>query len=98
MLKKWAVGLALLMGILAAAPAWAGDTFVRGYTHRNGTYVAPHYRSAPDEIRSNNWSCCGNTNPYTGKIGSGNGYRTFGSGNGYRTFGNTFGNRTYRIR
>ena len=69
MLKKWAVGLALLMGILAAAPAWAGDTFVRGYTRRNGTYVAPHYRSAPDEIRSNNWSCCGNTNPYTGKIG-----------------------------
>jgi hypothetical protein len=42
---------------------------VRGYTRRNGTYVAPHYRSDPDGIRSNNWSSSGNVNPFTGKRG-----------------------------
>jgi len=43
---------------------------VRGYTKRNGTDVAPHYSSAPDHSKANNWSSRGNVNPYTGKVGT----------------------------
>jgi hypothetical protein len=43
---------------------------VRGYFRKNGTYVAPHYRSSPDGVFYNNWSTKGNINPYTGKSGT----------------------------
>jgi hypothetical protein len=43
---------------------------VKGYFRKDGTYVQPHYRSAPDGIKSNNWSYCGNVNPYTGEVGT----------------------------
>ena len=51
--------------------AFAGDVRVRGYTKRDGTYVQPHYRSAPDGNPYNNWSYPGNINPYTGKVATG---------------------------
>ena len=35
----------------------SSDVYVHGYYRRNGTYVQPHYRSAPDGIVSNNYSC-----------------------------------------
>jgi hypothetical protein len=50
--------------------AIAGDTSVRGYTRKDGTYVQPHMRSTPDGNRSNNWSTQGNVNPYTGQPGT----------------------------
>ena len=43
---------------------------VKGYTRKDGTYVAPHYRSGPDGNFYNNWSTKGNVNPYTGKPGT----------------------------
>ncbi len=43
---------------------------VSGYTKKNGTVVQPHYRSAPDGTKANNWSTKGNVNPYTGKAGT----------------------------
>lgn len=43
---------------------------VREYVRQDNTYVAPHYRSAPDGNTSNNWSTQGNVNPYTGKVGT----------------------------
>ena len=46
-----------------------GSVYVKGYFKSNGTYVAPHYRSAPDGNFYNNWSTYGNINPYTGKEG-----------------------------
>lgn len=46
------------------------DTYVRGYTKNNGTYVEGHYRSNPDTSRDNNYSTYGNTNPYTGRKGT----------------------------
>ncbi len=46
------------------------DTYVRGYTKSNGTYVAPHYRSDANNTKSDNWSTRGNKNPYTGKYGT----------------------------
>lgn len=44
---------------------------VKGYYRSNGTYVAPHYRSDPDGIKSNNFSYPGNYNPNTGNITGG---------------------------
>lgn len=50
----------------------SSSVHVRGYTQKNGTYVAPHFRSAPDHSKLNNWSTKGNVNPYTGKEGTKN--------------------------
>jgi uncharacterized protein YgiM (DUF1202 family) len=47
-----------------------GAVHVRGYTKKDGTYVAPHMRSRPDGIFENNWSTKGNVNPYTGQPGT----------------------------
>lgn len=47
-----------------------GAVSVRGYVRSDGTYVAPHYRSAPDGNFGNNWSTIGNVNPYTGTPGT----------------------------
>lgn len=46
------------------------STSVRGYVRKDGTYVAPHHRSAPDGNFQNNWSTSGNINPYTGVEGT----------------------------
>jgi hypothetical protein len=48
----------------------SSSVHVRGYTRKDGTYVQPHRRSAPDGRKSNNWSTRGNVNPYTGKPGT----------------------------
>ena len=48
------------------------DTFVQGYFKKDGTYVAPHYRSSPDKSYNNNWSVKPNINLYTGKQGTRN--------------------------
>ncbi len=45
---------------------------VKGYYRKDGTYVRPHVRSNPDGNPYNNWSYPGNTNPYTGKVATGN--------------------------
>lgn len=62
----------LFSGILLFAQALPTNAavHVRGYFRSNGTYVAPHYRSNPDGIFSNNYSTYGNVNPYTGKEGT----------------------------
>ncbi|MBS1972314.1 MAG: hypothetical protein JSU04_18555 [Bdellovibrionales bacterium] len=43
---------------------------VNGYTKKDGTYVAPHERSAPNNTKLDNWSHKGNVNPYTGEVGT----------------------------
>lgn len=62
----------LLLSSLIVAEAFAGDTQVDGYFRKDGTYVQPHFRSAPDNNPSNNWSTKGNVNPYTGQSGTRN--------------------------
>lgn len=72
----------LLLGAVilsSAVPAVAGDVHVRPYIKRDGTYVQPHFRSAPDGTRWNNWSTKGNVNPYTGQPGTKSPF-DFGSG------------------
>jgi hypothetical protein len=41
----------------------------KGHRTKEGTTVAPHDRTAPDNTRQNNWSTKGNTNPEIGKKG-----------------------------
>jgi hypothetical protein len=64
---------ALLIFFALSAPlAASAVVHVNGYYRKDGTYVAPHYRSDPDSSPYNNWSYPGNTNPYTGKVAPGN--------------------------
>jgi hypothetical protein len=56
--------LTLSVGVAGA------QVHVNGYTKKDGTYVAPHERTAPDATKANNYSTQGNTNPYTGKAGT----------------------------
>jgi hypothetical protein len=60
----------LLVGFLTvlAASAFAAVK-VKGYTKKDGSYVAPSYRTAPDSRKDNNWSSKPNVNPYTGGKG-----------------------------
>jgi len=48
-----------------------GSVHVRGYYRKDGTYVQPHVRTAPDGNPLNNFSFPGNYNPYTGKMAAG---------------------------
>jgi hypothetical protein len=45
-------------------------TNVRGYTKKDGTYVAPHKRTNPNNTERDNWTSKPNQNPYTGKDGT----------------------------
>ena len=58
---------ALTIGVVSAS---AKSTHVKGYTKKDGTYVAPHDRSAPNKSKKDNWSSKGNMNPETGKEGA----------------------------
>jgi hypothetical protein len=58
-----------VMLLLSTASAFA-QVHVRGYTKKDGTYVAPHERTAPNHTNLDNYSTRGNVNPYTGKEGT----------------------------
>jgi len=79
--RSWHVSLVSLLALVvgvsvssiattAHARGGSGAVHVRGYMRKDGTYVAPHYRSAPDGSFQNNWSTKGNINPYTGEEGT----------------------------
>ena len=66
-----ALAISLFLVLAVAGQTLAGSpVHVRGYVRTDGTYVAPHYRSAPDGNFQNNWSTKGNVNPYTGAAGT----------------------------
>jgi hypothetical protein len=55
---------------LSFATLLFADTYVKGYTRKDGTYVQPHYRSNPNSTVTDNYSFKGNANPYTGQQGT----------------------------
>lgn len=67
MIRKLILSLVVLTALASAA---AAQVHVNGYTRRDGTYVAPHYRSSPNGSTLDNWSTRGNVNPYTGQYGT----------------------------
>lgn len=77
--------LLFALTLMFALPAQASD-YVQGYTRRDGTYVQPHFKTAPDNNAWNNYSTRGNVNPYTGQRGyetPSPSYQPYGSGSGY---------------
>ena len=48
----------------------SGSNSVSGHIRKDGTYVAPHQRTIPNQTQRDNWSSKPNTNPYTGKAGA----------------------------
>jgi hypothetical protein len=44
------------------------EVYVRAYYRSNGTLVNGHYRTSPNDTRTDNYGCVGN--PHTGKSGS----------------------------
>jgi hypothetical protein len=76
----------IIIGILGGISAANAQVHVDGYFRNNGTYVAPHMRSAPDGNVFNNYSTQGNTDPYTGQQGTVNPYSNpYGSSYGQRS-------------
>lgn len=67
-------GLLLTIVLAAIGADAAAQVRVKGYTRKDGTYVAPHYRSSPNSSKHDNYSTQGNYNPYTGKRGTVNPY------------------------
>lgn len=67
-MKALVLGLAGLL--LFGATAEAGSHRTRGYTKKDGTYVAPSRATNPNRTRNDNWSTKPNVNPYTGKAGT----------------------------
>ena len=60
-----------VLGVLVVTPALAQSSHsVRGYTRKDGTYVAPHRATNPNSTMMDNWSTKGNVNPDTGKAGT----------------------------
>lgn len=92
-LRRFSFTAATFAIALIGASIASAQVHVRGHYRQDGTYVRPHYRSAPDGNFSNNWSTKGNINPYTGEhgtrvtppsgYGSGNRGASTGIGNGY---------------
>ena len=90
--------IAAMLGVLGFVNTASAQVRVEGYTRKDGTYVAPHYRSSPNDTKMDNWSTRGNTNPYTGQPGTrdpyGNSYGTSPYGN--NSYGsNPYGNNPY---
>jgi len=85
-MKKWTFALALVIASATAASAQYGGTqspyggygtgsnpnshSVDGYTRNNGTYVAPHQQTNPNNTQMDNYGTRGNQNPYTGQYGT----------------------------
>ena len=64
----------LLIGSLGS-PVFAqkekgGSHGVKGHVTKNGTYVAPHQKTSPNNTQRDNWTSKLNANPYTGKAGN----------------------------
>ena len=63
-MKKFLTFLTILTFSIASAAS------VNGYFKKNGTYVMPHTRSAPNNTVMDNSSFKGNINLSTGKVGT----------------------------
>ncbi|HKC02818.1 MAG TPA: hypothetical protein VKC17_05890 [Sphingomicrobium sp.] len=75
----------LMLALVASAlivPSVSAQVRVKGYVNKNGTYVAPYYRSSPNNTTFDNYSTRGNVNPYTGKVGTKDPYSNSSSGYG----------------
>lgn len=69
-MRKLTTILIVFISIFNFATLFAqSDVYVNGYFKNNGTYVQPHFKTAPNSSMFDNYSTKGNYNPYTGKPG-----------------------------
>jgi hypothetical protein len=95
-MKKFSFFLSIFIAIFfLLSTVFAGDVWVNGYYRSDGTYVRGHYRSAPDGNSWNNYSTKGNTNPYTGKRGYVDPYRSY-SPNPHK-YNDPYKSKTYNL-
>jgi len=66
-MKKLILSIVLLSTMLSTVVM---AKYVNGYTKSNGTYVEGYYRSNANSTQYDNYSTSGNSNPYTGKVGT----------------------------
>ena len=66
-MKRHAIALALSV---IAGGALAADQQVDGHMRKDGTYVQPHHRTAPNDTRVDNYGSRPNVNPYNGQQGT----------------------------
>jgi hypothetical protein len=62
--------IATLLTLACGMALAAGSHSVKGYTKKDGTYVAPSHATNPNSTKTDNYSSKGNVNPYTGKEGT----------------------------
>ena len=60
------LALPIILAIAIATPA-AAQVSVGGYTKKDGTYVAPHIRSAPNSTKADNYGPSSSSPLYTGR-------------------------------
>lgn len=82
--------LAIGVAALALSATASAQVYVHGYTKKDGTYVAPHYRSSPNGTKLDNYSTKGNVNPYTGQPGTKNPYGSYGNSNSSYGYSNPY--------
>ena len=63
-----------IAALLVSSSVFAADVHHNGYIRRDGVYVPPHYQTAPNNTRMDNYGTQGNYNPYTGQAGTVNPY------------------------
>ena len=68
-MRKLALMVAVGIAVGADGAQAQGTQYHQGYNRQDGTYVQPHYQTAPNNNAYDNWSTRGNTNPYTGQPG-----------------------------
>jgi len=68
------------------------SVYVKGYTKKDGTYVAGYWRSSPNDTMLDNYSTKGNINPYTGKAGTIDPYASTDTKSVYSTISTNTGN------
>jgi len=68
----------LVLGLFSFVGNAEAASRVRGfYKPSTGSYVAPYYRTSPNRSRFDNYSTKGNYNPYTGKRGTVDPFRSY---------------------
>lgn len=55
---------------LYVKPSTTKPVSVKGYYNKNGKWVEPYKRTAPNKTIRDNWDTRPNVNPYTGKSGT----------------------------
>lgn len=69
MKKITILGVVSVLFLSLVSTSFAKTISVKGYVKKNGTYVAPSYKTSPNKTKSDNYSTKGNYNPYSGKSG-----------------------------